>query len=105
MMIAEKEGLIVGFINASIEKDDGNHIHKAYRRVSIDDLCVNQKKRRRGIGKELLQSVEKWAEGKGIAELTIIVFNFNKIAMHFYADLSYKPITTRLTKHTINRES
>ncbi len=99
MLVAENAGQVVGFINASIEKDDSNYMHQAYRRVSVDDLCVSQNERRHGIGKKLMHSAEKWAAEKGIDELTMIVYNFNKIAMLFYESQSYRPISTRLTKY------
>ncbi len=99
MMVAEKEKVIVGFINASIEKDGRDRWQKAYHRVSIDDICVNQPERRSGIGRQLMQSIEKWAVKKGIKELTVITFNFNKIATKFYANLGYVPITTRVSKY------
>lgn len=99
MIVAEKEGLIVGFVNASIEKDDCDRTFEAYHRVSIDDICVNQKERRSGIGRKLMQSVEIWAREKGINELTVITYNLNDIAIQFYAGSGYKPITTRVSKY------
>jgi GNAT superfamily N-acetyltransferase len=64
----------------------------------LDNLVVDRAWRRRGIGKRLAHSVEKWACGLGAPWVELNVYEFNAEARRFYQALGYLPVATRLRK-------
>lgn len=64
----------------------------------LDGLIVDRAWRRRGIGKQLAQSVEKWALELGVRWVEINVYEFNVEARGFYESLGYSPLSTKLRK-------
>ena len=64
----------------------------------LDNLVVDPEWRRRGIGRLLAQSVEKWAVGLGAPWVELNVYEFNAEGRRFYEALGYLPLATRLRK-------
>lgn len=57
----------------------------------MDDLCVDQEYRGRGIGKQLFRYAEFLAKEKGAERLDLMVWAFNDHAKAFYESLGLKP--------------
>jgi ribosomal protein S18 acetylase RimI-like enzyme len=57
----------------------------------IDDLCVDEKLRGKGIGKELYQSAVNLAKDTGCYNLTLNVWGCNQSAIKFYEALGLVP--------------
>lgn len=56
----------------------------------IDDLCVDEKTRGKGIGKSLYQYVLAYAKEKGYYNVTLNVWELNPLAIKFYESLGLK---------------
>ncbi len=54
------------------------------RTLYIDDLCVDEAARGRGIGKQLYDFVVEYARSNGYYNVTLNVWACNPSAMHFY---------------------
>ncbi len=65
----------------------------------IDDLCVDEKKRCRHIGKQLFEHVREWAHNNGFYNITLNVWNCNPGAYGFYQNLGMS--TQKITLETI----
>lgn len=57
----------------------------------MDDLCVDQESRGRGIGKQLFRHAEILAREKGAERLDLMVWAFNDYAKEFYESMGLKP--------------
>ena len=62
----------------------------------IDDLCVDEAARGKGIGRELFQYVKDYATRNGYYNVTLHVWNSNPGAMKFYESMGLKPQYTNL---------
>jgi len=79
-------GLIVGLIN---NEDESTYDFKAPKRGRVTELVVSQKCRSKGIGKELLDTMENYFKGVGCKGVLIDVFAYNERAQEFYYKNGY----------------
>lgn len=61
------------------------------RTLYIDDICVDEKARGRGVGKAVYEYVRAWAKGEGYYNLTLNVWSCNPAAMKFYLAMGLTP--------------
>lgn len=57
--------------------------------VLIEDLVVDKENRRKGIGRDLLLSMENWAIEKGALRLQLLADRNNIPALEFYKSMSW----------------
>ena len=83
-VVAEEKGVVIGLCIVTIRNKSGMVNKKiAY----MDDLCVDEKFRGKGIGKELFSYVSNIVKEKGANRLDLMVWSFNKNALNFYEEL------------------
>ena len=87
-ILAENNNDILGLCIVSIRNKSGMVENKT---AYMDDLCVDERFRGQGIGKKLFSFVSKKAKEKGAQRLDLMVWSFNKNAIHFYEELGMKP--------------
>lgn len=58
----------------------------------IDDICVDEKHRGRGIGRDLYRYVEEYARANGFYNITLNVYTCNPDAVKFYESIGLKPL-------------
>ena len=78
--VAKYNGEIIGTIMAG---NDG-------RRGNIYHLMVKSENRKNGIGKKLLEKVEKILEKEGIRKIKFVVYKNNNIGNKFWEETGYK---------------
>ena len=91
LFVAQSDGGIIGFIYAAIRESPDNPVSIKRSYVYIDDICVKQEYRRSSVGKTLMESVEQWALKKGIYQIELNVWDFNRRATAFFNSLGYTP--------------
>jgi diamine N-acetyltransferase len=91
LFVAQSAGEIIGLIQANIMESPDIPIFVKRKYIHIEDICVEQKYRRSSVGKRLMESVEQWAVTKGISEIDLNVWDFNKNAMAFFKNIGYTP--------------
>ena len=74
-----------------IRRSFGDSVMTHRREIYIDDLCVDETCRGRGIATALYRHVCAWAREEGCAFLTLNVWNGNDSAMAFYEKMGMKP--------------
>ncbi|HDK7164938.1 TPA: GNAT family N-acetyltransferase [Clostridium botulinum] len=79
-----------------IEKD--NPVLKSREYALIDKLVVDNYYRGYGIGSKLIEYAEKDLKSRGIKEIEIYVWEFNRGALNLYEKKGYKTICRRMTK-------
>lgn len=85
ILVATDESLnICGVLIYKI-KEVKNHINlKDSRTLWIDELGVDEKCRKKGIGKTLMKEVEKIAKSEECSRIELNCWNFNENAIKFY---------------------
>jgi ribosomal protein S18 acetylase RimI-like enzyme len=98
MLVAERQGRIVGFITARIVATVNASFYRQRITSRIGSIVVSRQHRREGIGTSLIHGIEAWAAARSAVEVRLEVFSFNEDAIRFYAALGY---ATRV--HTLCR--
>ena len=89
-VIAEAEGLVVGWIHASVSE----HIDSAAC-VLIEGLVVDRAHRGHGIGRVLLDDAEAWARAIGCSLVRLRSTDARTEAHQFYQHLGYTKVKTQ----------
>lgn len=79
------------------------HGYTAYEEIYIDDLWVDSRYRRSGLGRQLMQALENSYEGKGFNNINLVTSAFQAPAFYEKCgfELEFKRVNTsnpRLTK-------
>lgn len=91
-------GLIVGLIN---NEEIDTYDFKTPKRGRITELVVLSKYRKKGYGKILLNSMEKYLKSVGCRDVLIGVFAYNDSAIRFYERNGYHIRMTEMVKKEI----
>ena len=92
VFVYEDDGETVqGYAFCVLEQHPGNNILTDIKTLYIDDLCVDEKVRGRGIGKQLFEFVKAYARENGCHNLTLNVWEGNDSSIRFYESLGFKP--------------
>ena len=90
--VAEEKKQIVGYIFCIYEEIKDHTSLTNRKTLYIDDLCVDQNFRQKGIGKQLYNYAKMIAKSKGCYDITLNVWNLNPGAIVFYEKLGLKPM-------------
>jgi ribosomal protein S18 acetylase RimI-like enzyme len=94
--VAENGNRIMGVLHISIEEAPDLPIIVPRRYGKIHTLAVRQDYRRLGIGRSLMKKAHDWAMEKGITQLELTVWEFNKGAIAFYEEFGYSTESRRM---------
>lgn len=89
-LVAEIDGTVAGFCDA-VMKQPQNPLMQPVRTAYLDDICVDEACRHRGVGKALMQAMEKAAREAGAETLLLTVWSFNHAAAAFYEATGMSP--------------
>ena len=89
MFVAVYNGEVIGLVNVHIRESPDIPVLVKRRYVYVSDIIVTEKYRGSNIGRELMNTVEQWALGKGINQVELNVWDFNESALAFYNKLGY----------------
>ncbi|VUC67722.1 GNAT family N-acetyltransferase [Streptococcus pseudoporcinus] len=97
IFVYEKDGKVRGhlFLEFKICDKNGRYPKKS---LYIDDLCVAQESRHRGIGQKLLQFAESYGRSQGAYHLTLNVWYANQGAYQFYDNAGFRPQQIQIEK-------
>jgi ribosomal-protein-alanine N-acetyltransferase len=84
-IVAEDEGLVVGFLTGMMVVDEF-HLH---------NMAVHPDFRGRGIGRELIVAVESMCREKDFRRILLEVREDNEIARHLYLRMGFESVGTR----------
>ena len=96
VFVADEDGEVAGYAFCEIINSAGTNNLKARKTYYIDDLCVNEKFRGKGVGKLLYEHALNEAKKEGCDSLTLNVWHLNKNAVGFYEHLGMKPLKTTM---------
>ena len=96
IFVFEENGEILGYC---ITKKSGYNDHHLYRDMTIldiNDMCVDEKARGKGIGRQLFDRAKDHAKEIGAVKIELSVWSFNINARQFYERLGMKERTIRM---------
>lgn len=96
LFVAEREGQIIGLVQTIIRQAPDIPIMVARQYAMIGDLVVRKRFRRSGVGQSLVEGAHQWALDKGVAQVELSVWEFNKEAIAFYEKLGYRTASRRM---------
>lgn len=90
IVVADADGIICGFAVV-------HHIYKAenpfmYERdfLDIDEFCVDEGFRRRGVASAMISFIRDYAKEKGFKRIELNMWEFNQSALEFYESAGFK---------------
>ena len=84
LRVAESDGAVVAWVHAAEQE-----LFESGRRCEILGLVVDRARRRGGLGGALVAEVERWAAGRGLAEVSVRSNVVREESHPFYARLGY----------------
>lgn len=91
IFVAEEEGKVLGYCFCILKSHKGDPVLADHTTLYIDDLCVDEKIRGKGIGTALYNAVCDYARKLPCDSITLNVWCCNKSAMKFYEHLGLVP--------------
>lgn len=80
----DQEGRVLGYCFCVILDNTGSQHLQRIKTLYIDDLCVDENARGKGVGKRLYEYVTEYARQQGCHNLTLNVWECNPHALGFY---------------------
>ena len=90
-----EEGRLAGYIMCR-EQFTGSATQFPIRTLYVDDLCVDERFRGRGIGRKLFACAREYAKANGFYNVTLHVWEGNPGGMAFYRAMGMKPQYTSM---------
>ncbi|MBR4497434.1 MAG: GNAT family N-acetyltransferase [Bacteroidales bacterium] len=88
------DGGVMGYLFCQITEIQNNSLLQDIKTLYIDDLCVDEKARKRHIGKALFDFVREYAQSIGCHNITLNAWEGNAPALSFYRNMGMKPQKT-----------
>jgi len=98
LLVAEKEGDIIGFVHVFIGESPAIPIIIPRRHAVVENLAVVKRFRRFGIGTALMERAQRWAKSQNATQVDLHVWEFNTGAIAFYQKLGYTMASHRMWK-------
>ncbi|MCR5792627.1 MAG: GNAT family N-acetyltransferase [Lachnospiraceae bacterium] len=87
----DKEGQVVGHAFCQHKQILGDSVMTDVKTLYVDDICVDETCRGKGVGKALYAYVIAYAKEHGFYNVTLNVWECNPGAIKFYQSLGMKP--------------
>ena len=94
----DSQGEIDGYCFCIIKNQTASNLLEDMKTLYIDDLCVDEDKRRSGVGTLLFNQAQNFAKKIGCHNLTLNVWSCNPSALKFYQKLGLLPQKTIMEK-------
>ena len=90
VFVAEEDGSVLGYCFCQLREYRGSTVLTDRKEIYIDDLCVEEACRGRGIARALYGYVTDWAKEIGCTYVTLNVWQGNENAMKFYEKMGMR---------------
>ena len=87
----DETGAVTGHAFCISRQIVGDSVLTDIKTLYVDDICVDENARGRGIGKALYEHVKKYAGDNGYYNITLNVWEGNPGALAFYEAMGLKP--------------
>ena len=94
-----EEGRVLGYCFCVLQDNTSSRHLQRIKTLYIDDLCIDESARGKGVGRRLYEHAKEYARMQGCHNLTLNVWDGNKTAMDFYRRMGLA--TQKTTLETI----
>lgn len=94
IFIAEEENIVLGYAFCQMVTHKKDPVMTDRTELYLDDLCVDESTRGKGVGKALYAAVKKYAAQRKCHSVFLNVWNCNETAYKFYVNLGLTPRKT-----------
>ena len=91
IFVAVEAGSVLGYGFCQIKTYKDDPVITDHTELYIDDLCVDENARGKGIGTAIYQEICRYAKQRRCYSVTLNVWSCNESAMKFYESLGLKP--------------
>ena len=91
IFVAVEDNAVLGYGFCMFKKYELDPVICDHTELYIDDLCVDENHRGKGIGKAIYQEILRYAKMRRCYNVTLNVWSCNPGAMKFYEFLGLKP--------------
>ena len=91
IFVSVEDDKVLGYVFCEIDDFPKRNAMVAYKSLYIDDLCVDESERGKGIGKQLFEYAKEFAKESGCLEIELHVWEGNDSAKNFYERMGLKP--------------
>ncbi|MBR7164784.1 MAG: GNAT family N-acetyltransferase [Clostridia bacterium] len=91
VFVAVEEGAVLGYAFCIFQQEKNSHVLTDVKTLYLDDLCVDETIRGKGVGKALFAYVKSFAKEEDCYNLTLNVWACNPSAMAFYEKCGLVP--------------
>ena len=91
IFVAVEAETVLGYCFCMMKKHEKDPVIADFTELYIDDLCVDENCRGKGIGKVLYDAACRYAKQTGCRSVTLNVWSCNESALRFYEKLGMKP--------------
>lgn len=98
IFVYEENGEVLGYTFVEFVICKNSNSKRDRKDLYIEDFCVDQKHRRKGVARKLFNHCMEVAKEEGCASITLNVWALNEGAMAFYEKMGMKPLKTIMEK-------
>jgi len=95
-LVTVVDGVVRGFLGGEIRRTTDDFFHAPY--FYINHLYVDRTMRHAGLGRALMDGIERWGKEKGMHALDMEVGDLNVSGIKFYASLGFIPLSRRMAR-------
>lgn len=103
IFVAVEDDKVLGYGFCKMKPYENDPVICDHLELYIDDLCVDENCRGKGVGTAIYKEILRYARMRGCYNVTLNVWSFNESAMRFYESLGLKP--QRVFMETILEEA
>ena len=89
IVVCERRGMICGFAVLHHISKPENPFMFARDFLDIDEFCVDEAQRRKGVATELIGFIKAYAKEKGYSRIELNMWEFNREALAFYEAVGF----------------
>lgn len=94
----DENDVVTGYGFTRIESHGDEPNIREYTSLYIDDICVDEAFRGKGIATQIFSFIEGFAASMGFHNITLNVWEGNDGAKNFYSSMNMKPLKTTMEK-------
>ena len=91
IFVAVEDDQVLGYGFCQVKTHELNPVFHDYTELYIDDICVDENARRKGVGSAIYKEILRYAKQRRCHNVTLNVWSFNEDAMAFYKKCGLKP--------------
>lgn len=91
IIVAERNGIICGMACVDYVNKPESPYSKARNFYHVQEIAVDEKYRRQGVAKELLEFMIEDAKKRKLGKIELDVWEFNDSAIEFYQAVGFRP--------------